>query len=40
MEDTSDEFSTYLHRQPEHIEIAGAIGLGEFEKPDVREFAL
>lgn len=27
-----DPFSTYLRRQPEHIEIAGALGLGEWEE--------
>jgi uncharacterized protein (DUF362 family) len=31
VEDTPDEYSTFVHRQPEHIEIAGALGLGEFE---------
>jgi Domain of unknown function (DUF362) len=27
-----DEFSTFLNRQPEHIEIAGALGLGIWEE--------
>ena len=27
-----DRFSTYVHRQPEHVEIAGALGLGEFAR--------
>ena len=38
VEDMPDQFSTYVHRQPEHIEIAGALGLGEFarEKIDLR----
>jgi hypothetical protein len=30
VEDTPDKFSTYVHRQPEHVEIAGVLGLGEF----------
>jgi hypothetical protein len=29
VEDTPDQFSTFVHRQPEHVEIAGALGLGE-----------
>lgn len=28
VEDTPDKFSTFTHRQPEHVEIAGALGLG------------
>ncbi|MCS7026779.1 MAG: DUF362 domain-containing protein [Bryobacteraceae bacterium] len=28
VEDTPDKFSTFVHRQPEHVEIAGALGLG------------
>jgi uncharacterized protein DUF362 len=37
-----DEFSTFLHCQPEHVEIAGALGLGVFQesKMDVRRLAL
>jgi hypothetical protein len=37
-----DEFSTFVHCQPEHIEIAGALGLGVFEqaKMDVRRVVL
>ena len=31
VEDTPDEFSTFIHRQPEHVEIAGALGLGEWD---------
>jgi uncharacterized protein (DUF362 family) len=27
-----DQFSTFLRRQPEHIEIAGALGLGEWDE--------
>jgi hypothetical protein len=26
-----DKFDTFLHKQPEHIELAGAMGLGEHE---------
>jgi uncharacterized protein (DUF362 family) len=42
VEDTPDEFSTFVHRQPEHVEIAGALGLGEWErtKIDVRQLKL
>lgn len=31
VEDTPDEFSTFVHRQPEHVEIAGALGLGVWD---------
>lgn len=31
VEDTPDQYSTYIHRQPEHVEIAGALGLGVWE---------
>ena len=31
VEDKPDQFSHFVHRQPEHIEIAGALGLGEFD---------
>jgi uncharacterized protein (DUF362 family) len=31
-----DQFSTYLHRQTEHVEIAGALGLGEFDLEKIR----
>jgi hypothetical protein len=36
--DKPDEFSRFIRRQPEHVEIAGALGLGEFDdkKIDVR----
>jgi uncharacterized protein (DUF362 family) len=30
--DRPDEFSTFLSRQPEHVEIAGAMGLGEWDR--------
>jgi uncharacterized protein (DUF362 family) len=38
VEDLPDKFSTFVHRQPEHVEIAGALGLGEWdrEKIDLR----
>ena len=37
-----DQDSHFLNCQVEHIEIAGALGLGEFDdkKIDVRKFAL
>ncbi|PYV24862.1 MAG: hypothetical protein DMG24_10280 [Acidobacteria bacterium] len=40
VEDTPDQFSTFVHRQPEHVEIAGALGLGEWDraKIDLRPF--
>ncbi|MBI1895814.1 MAG: DUF362 domain-containing protein [Acidobacteria bacterium] len=40
VEDTPDKFSTYVHRQPEHIEIAGALGLGQWDKIDLRKISL
>jgi uncharacterized protein (DUF362 family) len=41
-ESRPDTFSTFLSRQPEHIEIAGAMGLGEWkrEKIDFRKIEL
>jgi Domain of unknown function (DUF362) len=38
-EATPDKFSTFVHRQPEHVEIAGALGLGEWDsaKIDLRQ---
>jgi uncharacterized protein (DUF362 family) len=41
-ESRPDTFSTFLSRQPEHIEIAGAMGLGEWklEKIDFRKIDL
>jgi uncharacterized protein (DUF362 family) len=30
-----DQYSTFLRRQPEHIEIAGALGLGECEEKQI-----
>jgi uncharacterized protein (DUF362 family) len=35
LEDQPDPHSTYFHRQVEHIEIAGAIGLGEFDRAKI-----
>ena len=37
-----DKYSTFLSRQPEHVEIAGALGLGEWNesKIDVRRIRL
>lgn len=32
VEDGPDQFSTFIHRQPEHVEIAGAMGLGEWDR--------
>lgn len=42
VEDTPDKFSTFVHRQPEHVEIAGAMGLGEWDekKIDLRKVVL
>ncbi|MBS1824385.1 MAG: DUF362 domain-containing protein [Acidobacteria bacterium] len=42
MEDGPDKFSTFVHRQPEHVEIAGALGLGVFDwnKIDYRQIQL
>jgi uncharacterized protein (DUF362 family) len=42
VDDKPDNFSHFVHRQPEHIEIAGALGLGEFDekKIDLRRIAL
>ena len=41
-EDRPDKYSTFLSRQPEHVEIAGAMGLGEWNeaKMDVRRIKL
>jgi hypothetical protein len=37
-----DQYSTFLRRPPEHIEIAGALGLGEWEekKIELKRFEL
>jgi len=42
VEDIPDNFSHFTHRQPEHVEIAGALGLGEWDwaKIDRREIRL
>jgi uncharacterized protein (DUF362 family) len=34
-EDRPDKYSTFLNRQPEHIEIAGAMGLGEWNESKI-----
>jgi hypothetical protein len=41
-DDKPDRFSTYLNRQPEHIGLAGALGLGEWDekKIDLRRIQL
>ena len=41
-EDKPDQFSTFLNRQPEHVELAGALGLGEWDekKIDLRQINL
>jgi len=41
-EDRPDKSSTFLSRQPEHVELAGALGLGDWEwgKIDDRRVAL
>ncbi|MBI3681050.1 MAG: DUF362 domain-containing protein [Acidobacteria bacterium] len=36
VEDTPDEFSTFIHRQPEHVEIAGGLGLGVWDWDKIR----
>lgn len=33
--DRPDQFATFLSRQPEHVEIAGAMGLGEWDKKKI-----
>ena len=41
-EDLPDAHSTFMRRQPEHVELAAALGLGEFDlaKIDVRQVRL
>jgi uncharacterized protein (DUF362 family) len=34
-EDRPDKYSTFWNRQPEHIEIAGAMGLGEWNESKI-----
>jgi uncharacterized protein (DUF362 family) len=36
VEDVPDKFSTFVHRQPEHVEIAGALGLGEWDMAKIQ----
>jgi len=33
--DRPDQFATFLNRQPEHVEIAGALGLGEWDRAKI-----
>jgi uncharacterized protein (DUF362 family) len=42
IDDTPDKFDTFVHKQPEHIEIAGAMGLGEWDekKIDVKKIRI
>ncbi len=42
IDDTPDKFDTFVHKQPEHIELAGAFGLGEFDekKIDLRKIRI
>ncbi len=42
VDDKPDNFSHFVHRQPEHVEIAGALGLGEWDekKIDLRRITL
>lgn len=42
VDDTPDEFDHFVHKQPEHIELAGALGLGEYDekKIDVRKIRI
>jgi uncharacterized protein (DUF362 family) len=41
-DDRPDKYSTFWNRQPEHVEIAGAMGLGEWDesKIDIRRIRL
>ncbi|MBK5290894.1 MAG: DUF362 domain-containing protein [Acidobacteriia bacterium] len=34
-EDLPDQYSTFIRRQPEHIEMAGALGLGEWDEKKI-----
>jgi hypothetical protein len=36
VEDKPDDFSHFTHRQPEHIEIAATLGLGEFDRKKIQ----
>ena len=42
IDDTPDQFDTFVHKQPEHIELAGALGLGEYDetKIDLRKIRI
>jgi hypothetical protein len=41
-DDLPDKFSTFVRKQPEHVEICGAMGLGVWErnKIDLRKVTL
>ncbi len=34
-EDLPDKYSTFIRRQPEHVEMAGALGLGEWDEKKI-----
>jgi uncharacterized protein (DUF362 family) len=36
VDDKPDQFSHFVHRQPEHVEIAGAMGLGEWDRKKIQ----
>ena len=36
VEDRPDKYSHFTHRQPEHVEIAGALGLGEWDMAKIQ----
>ena len=42
IDDTPDAFDHFVHKQPEHIELAGAFGLGEYDekKIDLRKIRI
>src|SRR5208337_1984558 len=35
VESLPDQYSTFVHRQPEHVEIAGALGLGVWDRAKI-----
>jgi uncharacterized protein (DUF362 family) len=35
-DDLPDKFATFIRRQPEHVEIAGALGLGEWDRKKIQ----
>jgi hypothetical protein len=34
--DRPDQFSTFVSRQPEHVELAGALGLGVWDRAKIQ----